>query len=259
VVQLQTLKYRSFDLPASLSPTDVQVEVHASALNFKDLMLALGMLDNPMGFDQQTLKYRENSVNLGLEFSGIVKNVGTAASKRFNIGDQVFGFANHCFASQVITHEHFLVKKPLHLSHTDAVSLPIVFATVYAGLIVKAQLKPGETVLIHSAAGGIGQAAIQLCQHVGARIICTVGSREKREFLEKTYGCTQFANSHSTKEWHADVLKLTDGQGVDVVLNSLKGDAIQAGLQCLKIGGRFIEIGKVDILNHSQLDMNFLA
>ncbi|CAF0807397.1 unnamed protein product [Adineta steineri] len=258
VGQLQTLKYRLFDLPSSLSPNDVQVEVYASSLNFKDLMLALGMLENPMGFDRQTLKYRENSINLGLELSGIVTNVGLNASKNFKIGDEVFGFANHCFASQVVTHGDFLVKKPSHLSHTDAVSLPIVFATVYAGLIAKAQVKAGETVLIHSAAGGIGQAAIQLCQHIGAHVICTVGSAEKRQFLEQTYGCKLFANSHSTDEWKSEVMKLTNGEGVDIVLNSLKGDAIQAGLQCLKIGGRFIEIGKVDILNHSQLDMNLL-
>jgi NADPH:quinone reductase-like Zn-dependent oxidoreductase/short-subunit dehydrogenase/acyl carrier protein len=255
--QLQTLKYRSFH-STSLSPNDVQVEVHASALNFKDLMLALGMLENPMGFDSETLKYRESSVNLGLEFSGIVTGVGLTASQTFQIGDQVFGFANHCFSSQIITHQDFVVKKPSHLSHTDAVSLPIVFATVYAGLIVKAQVKPGEIVLIHSAAGGIGQAAIQLCRYIGANVICTVGSNDKREFLKKTYGCSQFANSHSTEEWKSDVLKLTNGQGVDIVLNSLKGDAIKAGLECLKTGGRFIEIGKVDILNHSKLDMNLL-
>lgn len=257
--QLQTLKYRSFHSPSSsLSSNDIQVEVHASALNFKDLMLALGMLENPMGLDKETLKYGENSVNLGLEFSGVIIGLGSAASEKFQIGDSVFGFANHCFSSQIITHQDFVVKKPSHLSHTDVVSLPIVFATVYAGLIVKAQLKRDETVLIHSAAGGIGQAAIQLCQYIGAHVICTVGSNEKREFLNKTYGCTQFANSHSTEEWKLDVLKLTNGQGVDIVLNSLKGDAIQAGLECLKTGGRFIEIGKVDILNHSKLNMNLL-
>lgn len=256
--QLQTLKYRSFPSSPSLAADDVQVEVHASALNFKDLMLALGMLENPMGFDSETLKYQHGSVNLGLEFSGIVIGLGSSASETFQIGDQVFGFANHCFSSHVTTHRHFVVKTPAHLSHTDAVSLPIVFATVYAALIAKAQLKSGETVLIHSAAGGIGQAAIQLSKFVGAHVICTVGSDEKREFLKKTYGCTQFANSHSTGEWKADVMKLTDGRGVDIVLNSLKGDAIPAGLECLRTGGRFIEIGKIDILNHSKLDMNLL-
>ncbi|UJR29474.1 hypothetical protein I4U23_010686 [Adineta vaga] len=254
--QLQTLKYRSFNSSSSLAPTDVQVEVHASALNFKDLMLALGMLENPMDFDKETLKYRENLVNLGLEFSGIVTDVGLTSSKTFQVGDLVFGFANHCFSSQIVTHQDFVVKKPSHLSHIDVVSLPIVFATVYAGLIDKAQLKRGEIVLIHSAAGGIGQAAIQLAHYIGASVICTVGSNEKREFLRNTYGCAQFANSHSTEEWKSDVMKLTDGRGVDVVLNSLKGDAIQAGLECLRGGGRFIEIGKVDILNHSKLDMN---
>jgi NADPH:quinone reductase-like Zn-dependent oxidoreductase/short-subunit dehydrogenase/acyl carrier protein len=256
--QLQTLKYRSFNCSSLLSANDVQVEVYASALNFKDLMLALGMLENPMGFDNETLKYQESSVNLGLEFSGVITGLGLKASQTFQIGDLVFGFANHCFSSQIITHQHFVVKKPSHLSHIDAVSLPIVFATVYAGLIVKAQLKQGEIVLIHSAAGGIGQAAIQLCQYFGAEVICTVGSNEKREFLNKSYGCNQFANSHSTEEWKSDVMKLTNGEGVDIVLNSLKGDAIKAGLECLKTGGRFIEIGKVDILNHSKLDMNLL-
>jgi NADPH:quinone reductase-like Zn-dependent oxidoreductase/SAM-dependent methyltransferase/acyl carrier protein len=256
VGELGTLRYRRFTPPA-LGPNDVLVRVHAAALNFKDLMLALGMLTNPMGLDAESLAFNPPSAQMGLEFSGVVVAVGSAVAD-LSVGCSVFGLGANCFASHVVTAQHLVAKKPEHLTHTAAVSMPIVFTTVYSGLIDKARISAGETVLVHSAAGGIGQAAIQLCQHVGAKVIATVGSEAKRDYLKCVYGVNTFADSHSNQAWKQDVATLTGGRGVDVVLNSLKGDAIPLGLQSLNVGGRFVEIGKVDILANSPLSMGLL-
>ena len=244
--------------PSSLppSPTDVVVRVHASALNFKDVMLALGMLHNPLGLDRLSLQF-DPPTALGIEFSGVVEAVGTDV-QGLAAGDEVFGIGKQCLANVVRTHFHLVARKPARLSHREAASMPIVFATAYAGLMEKARVVAGERVLVHSAAGGIGQAAIQLCRAAGAEVICTVGSSQKRDYLRQRYGVTDFADSHSNQSWHDDVKRLTDGQGVDVVINSLRGDAIPLGLSLLTVGGRFVEIGKVDILANSPLPMHAL-
>ena len=274
VGQLSSLKYHIAHTPASLSsnssatlvpsfspllppsPTDVIVRVHASALNFKDLMLALGMLHNPLGLDRLSLQF-DPPTALGIEFSGVVEAVG-ADVRGVAVGHEVFGIGKQCLGNIVRTHFHLVARKPARLSHREAASMPIVFATAYAGLIDKARVSAGERVLVHSAAGGIGQAAIQLCCVAGAEVICTVGSSQKRDYLRQRYGVTDFADSHSNASWHNDVKRATSGRGVDVVINSLKGDAIPLGLSLLTVGGRFVEIGKVDILANASLPMHAL-
>ena len=261
VGQLSTLRYRLAPVAVGgewpvAGACEVVVEVWASALNFKDLMLALGMLTNPMGVDRQHLAF-DPPTALGIEFSGVVRAVG-AAVHAWAPGDEVFGVGKHCLGNVVVTHQHFVAAKPQGLSHTQAASLPIVFATAYAGLVEKARVARGERVLVHSAAGGIGQAAIQLCRDAGAEVIASVGSGVKRRFLAERYGVAQFADSHSNAAWKEDVLAYTGGAGVDVCLNSLKGEAIPFGLDCLAVGGRFVEIGKVDILANSPLPMRAL-
>ena len=264
VGQLSSLRYHLTPTPSTSpsalaltpAPEEVVVRVHASALNFKDLMLALGMLTNPMGVDRQQLQF-DPPTAVGIEFSGVVQAVGAKVSA-VRVGDAVFGIGKHCLANVVVTHEHFVALKPKHLTHEEAASMPIVFTTAYAGLIDKARVQPGERVLVHSAAGGIGQAAIQLCKDAGAEVICTVGSATKRQFLTQRYGVTAFADSHSNASWHDEVLALTEGVGVDVVLNSLKGEAIPLGLSLLTVGGRFVEIGKVDMLANAPLPMRLL-
>jgi len=258
--QISSLRYHA--LPCSNGKIldhgeyEIVMEVKASALNFKDLMLALGMLDNPMGLDAQALRFHPPTA-MGLEASGVVIAVGAKVTK-FTVGDEVFGICDHSLASQAVTHEDFIAKKPAHLTHVEAASLPIVFCTSYSGLIDKARIAKGETVLVHSAAGGIGQSSIQLCKSVGADVIATVGNPAKREYLSQRYGVTKFADSHSNAAWKRDVMTLTNNQGVDAVINSLKGEAITYGLDCLRVGGRFVEIGKVDILANNPLPMGAL-
>ena len=260
VGQISSLRYHSILTSngrlLDYGADDVVIEVKAAALNFKDLMLALGMLNNPMGLDKQALRFNPPTA-MGLECSGVILAAGGNV-KRFAVGDEVFGICDHSLASQVVTHQNFIAKKPSHMTHVEAASLPIVFCTSYSGLIDKARIQPGEVVLVHSAAGGIGQSSIQLCKSVGAEVIATVGNVKKRQYLTERYGVTKFADSHSNAAWKADVMSLTKGEGVDACINSLKGEAIQFGLDCLKVGGRFVEIGKVDILANNPLPMGAL-
>jgi NADPH:quinone reductase-like Zn-dependent oxidoreductase/SAM-dependent methyltransferase/acyl carrier protein/short-subunit dehydrogenase len=250
--QLSTLFWAETRIPTSgLAPNDVVVDVHAAAMNFKDLMIALGMITVPT-------KNKRFVINLGLEFSGKVVAVGSSVS-HVAVGQEVFGVGSNCFGSRVLTSGDLVVAKPKHLTHVEAASLPIVFATCYSALMAKARIEKDEVVLVHSAAGGIGQAAIQLCKKTGSEVIATVSSEEKRQFLREKYGVCKFTDSRDVGIWSSEVSTMTASRGgVDVVLNSLKGKAIPAGLQCLSLGGRFVEIGKVDILRNSKIGMGHL-
>jgi NADPH:quinone reductase-like Zn-dependent oxidoreductase len=161
------------------------------------------------------------------DYSHVIVVMMTFATFQFKVGDEVFGVGNHCFATRVYTTTDFVVKKPAHLSHIEAASIPICFATSYAALVAKARIGKGETALIHAGAGGIGQTSIQLCKHFGADVITTVSSEEKRQFLQSKYGITKFSDSRDNATWGRDVQTLTSGKGVDVVVNSLKGKAIE--------------------------------
>jgi acyl transferase domain-containing protein/NADPH:quinone reductase-like Zn-dependent oxidoreductase/SAM-dependent methyltransferase/NAD(P)-dependent dehydrogenase (short-subunit alcohol dehydrogenase family)/acyl carrier protein len=253
--QLNTLHYTEVTQPtltasaaAQLGEGEILVDVRAAALNFKDLMLALGMITVPS--KNGGLK----PIELGLEFSGEVVAVGSGV-RSFKCGDEVFGIGTNCLANRLRVPQDLVFHKPPHLSHAEAASIPIAFTTSYAALIMKAKLQPGESVLIHSGAGGIGQASIQLAKHVGAEIIATVGSDDKRQYLREKYGVTKFSSSHQNDVWYREVKTLTDGRGVDVVLNSLKGKAIEYGILSLTLGGRFVEIGKVDILENTTVGL----
>ncbi|XP_035669035.1 highly reducing polyketide synthase 40-like [Branchiostoma floridae] len=225
----------------SLSDNEVKVKVHAAGLNFKDVMMALGLLE---GLKLQT--------QFGLECSGTVVEVGNDV-KRIKVGDEVIAFGDHCFASHVTCDEHFVMAKPSHISWADAAGFSMVYITAYYALIERARLQEGQTLLIHSACGGVGQAAIQVAGMVGARVFCTAGSEEKRNYLRQM-GMTHVSDSRSTQFYH-DVMKWTDGEGVDVVLSSLYGDLQTAAMKSLKAGGTFCEIGKRSILEGVGMDM----
>eukprot|EP01122_Echinamoeba_exundans_P006243 TRINITY_DN1719_c0_g3_i2.p1 TRINITY_DN1719_c0_g3~~TRINITY_DN1719_c0_g3_i2.p1 ORF type:complete len:2443 (-),score=702.65 TRINITY_DN1719_c0_g3_i2:40-7368(-) len=250
--QLSTLFWAETRIPTTgLASNDVVVDVHAAAMNFKDLMIALGMITVPT-------KNKRSIINLGLEFSGKVVAVGASVS-HVAVGQEVFGVGSNCFGTRVLTSGDLVVAKPAHLTHVEAASLPIVFATCYSALMAKARIEKDELVLVHSAAGGIGQAAIQLCKKTGSDVIATVSSEEKRQFLREKYGVTKFTDSRDVNIWSSEVATMAASRGgVDVVLNSLKGKAIPAGLECLALGGRFVEIGKVDILRNSKIGMGHL-
>jgi len=223
-------------------PGEVEIRVYATGLNFRDVMKAMGIYPA-----------EENErLWLGDECAGRIVAIGEGVAG-FKIGDEVIAVAPGCFSAFITTSATLVVPKPAHLSFEEAATIPIVFLTVYYALHTRAQLRRGERILIHAAAGGVGLAAVQFAQHVGAEIFATAGSPEKREFL-RSLGVKHVMDSRSLA-FADEVLALTEGKGVDVVLNSLAGDAIPKSLSVLDAYGRFLEIGKRDIYQNSKLNL----
>ncbi len=210
----------------------------AAGLNFRDVMLSLGMLP-PM-----TIPGAAGKTILGFECAGVVVECG-AGVEDVRPGDEVMAVAIGAFASQVVTRAELVARKPGHLTFEEAATIPLVFITAHYGLTHLARLAAGERVLIHAATGGVGLAAIQLARRAGARIFATAGNPEKRAYL-KSIGIDHVMDSRSLA-FADEVLADTHGEGVDVVLNSLAGEAITKGLSVLRPCGRFLELGKRDI------------
>ena len=173
---------------------------------------------------------------------------------RFRPGDEVLAFGVSGLGSHLTTPEVMACHKPEHLSFEQAATIPIVFLTAEYALRHIGRIRPGERVLIHAAAGGVGLAALQIARLAGAEVFATAGSREKREFL-RTLGIAHVMDSRAL-DFAAQVREATGGEGVDIVLNSLAGPAIATGLSCLREYGRFLEIGKRDIFGHTRVDLH---
>src|SRR5262249_35108595 len=139
----------------------------------------------------------------------------------------------------------------------QAAGIPLVYVTAWYSLCHLARMSPGETVLIHSAAGGVGGAAIQLAHRVGATVIATAGTEERRAYLREQ-GVQHVFDSRSL-ECFNQIMEVTGNRGVDIVLNSLTGRFITQSLKCLAPFGRFIEIGKADVYRNSKLNMQRLG
>ncbi len=223
-------------------PSEIEVEIAAAGVNFRDVMKSLGIY--PANRDEDFL--------LGDEFAGRVVAVGEGVSD-WKPGDEVMAIAPGCFASRVRIPARAASRKPPGLDFASAATVPVAFLTAWYGLRTLGRLRAGETVLIHAAAGGVGLAAIQVARLVGANVIATAGSPEKRAFL-RALGVEHVLDSRGTT-FGDEARALTGGRGVDVVLNSLAGEAIARGLACLAPHGRFIEIGKRDIYANSALGL----
>ncbi len=243
--QLRNLHWQAAD-PAPLAEDEVEIEVHATGLNFRDLMYALGLLSD------EAVENGFAGPSLGLEFAGTVLHAGSKA-KGFSSGDKVVGFGPSSFSNRVVTKTSAISHIPPSMSFEAASTIPSVFFTVYYALHYLARLKEGEKVLIHGAAGGIGIAAIQLARSLGAEIYATAGSEEKRDFL-RLLGVEHIYDSRSLS-FADEILEQTGGQGIDVVLNSLAGEAINRNFQILKPFGRFLELGKRDFYENTKIGL----
>ncbi|MEP5152676.1 type I polyketide synthase [Planktotalea sp.] len=233
---LADLKPETFEIPTP-GPTDVLVETHASSLDFRDVLMALGM-------------YPGAVAPLGGECAGKIVAVGDEVAN-FNIGDNVVCVSHGALSSHVIAPAALTVPKPAALTAQEASAVPIVFLTVHYAFKHCAKLTAGQRVLIHSAAGGVGQAAVQLALKQGAEVFATAGSSRKRQFL-RDQGVQHVFDSRSD-QFREDVLNATNGEGVDVVLNSLGGDLIPASFDTLREGGVFLEIGKGGIWSDAEV------
>ena len=231
---------------AALADEAVEVEVKATGLNFRDVMYLMGLLPD------EAVETGFAGASLGLEFAGIVSRVGPRV-RDFRPGDKVMGFGSTCFASHVVTRANAVAPMPEEWSFEAAATVPTVFFTVYYALNHLAELQAGERVLIHGGAGGVGIAAIQLAKHLGAEVFATAGSDEKRDFV-RLLGADHVFDSRSLA-FADDILAATAGEGVDVVLNSLAGEAIRRSLAVLKPFGRFLELGKRDFFENTPIGL----
>ena len=240
--QLNGLEMRTYE-PAGLGPGDVEVEVAAAGLNFRDLMVTLDLL--PISSYERSLLGRE----VGMEASGTVRRIG-ANVRHCRVGDEVVLIKGGCIANRIIANEHAVFLKPAHLSMVQAAAVSSVYLTSYYALGFLAHLRKGQRVLVHSAMGGVGQAAIAIANYLGAEIYATAGNKNKRDRL-LALGVSDTFDSR-TYEWYDELMEVTEGEGVDVVLNSLAGRHIDLCLQALRPGGWHCEIGKIDIFaDHS--------
>lgn len=228
-----------------LDDLDVEIEVKSSALNFRDVMLSMGLLNDPF---------------LGFEVGGIVKSVG---SKVTNIksGDRVAACASGAHATLVRTREFICAKISDDMSYETAAAVSVVHTTTYHALVNLGRLREGQSVLIHAAAGGVGQAAVQLANHLGLVVYATVGSMEKRKLLVEKYRVNpeHIFNSRDTSFVHG-IKRVTNKRGVDCILNSLSGELLRQSWYCLATFGIFIELGLRDVVSNTRLDMKpFMA
>lgn len=243
--QLRNLEWQTVQAPA-LEADQVEVRTMAAGLNFRDVMYLMGLLPD------EAVENGFAGASLGLEFSGVVTQVG-AAVKHVSVGQPVMGFGSSCFASHVVTRADAIAPMPEGWDFEAAATVPTVFFTVYYALTYLAHLQPGEKVLIHGAAGGVGIAAIQLARHLGAEIYATAGTDEKRVFAS-LLGADRVFDSRSLS-FAQDVMDATGGAGVDVVLNSLAGEAMRRSLDVLSPFGRFLELGKRDFFENTPIGL----
>lgn len=221
---------------------EVEIEIDAAALNFADVMRAMGFF----------LADGERSVALGSECAGVVSRVGPGVSA-VQVGQRVVAIGAHCFASHACVDAALVAPQPDTLSAAQAAALPIASMTAWYALKEVASLRAGQRVLIHSATGGTGLAAVQLALSLGAEVIATAGSEAKRQLLRELGVRHVFDSRNATFE--RATLDATGGRGVDVVLNSLAGAAIEQNLRVLAADGWFLELGKRDIYEDGRLPM----
>lgn len=229
------------EMTTDLHPNDIQIEVKATGMNFKDVMIVLGQV--PFNHD------------IGVECSGIVSAVGSEVS-HFSVGDRVCAMTEGGYANQVRLNSLWATKISPAIDFVDSASIVVVFCTAYHAIFDIGRLSEGESILIHAAAGGVGQAAIMLAQMIKAEVFVTIGSTEKKDFLMNTYGIPEdHIFSSRDISFQQELMDITGQRGVDVVLNSTTGDILQQSWQCLAPFGRFLEIGQRDMVQDTYISM----
>ena len=217
--------------PVSADPGQVVMDVSAAGCNFFDILITQG-------------KYQvrpELPFSPGAEVAGTVRGVGEGV-ERFSVGDRVSGFLEYGgFASIVAAPQERVFPMPPQMTFEEAAALGIVYQTSYVGLVRRANLREGETLLVHAAAGGVGLAAVQIGVALGARVIGTAGTPDKLD-LVKQHGADAVIN-YREDDWVARVKELTDGRGADVIYDPVGGDTFDLSTKCIAFEGRILVIG----------------
>ncbi|KAJ4302832.1 hypothetical protein N0V90_001723 [Kalmusia sp. IMI 367209] len=236
---LDTMEFREVIEPELLGPDEVVIEVKALGVNFKDCLTMLG---------------RVNSDIMGSECSGVILHAGSNTD--FFVGDRVVAGALDSYRTILRTGKEMVVKLPDEMSFVEAASFPTAFCTALYSLIYVARLQKDESVLIHAASGGTGQAAVQIALRAGAEVFATVGSLPKKTLLIEQYGIAEDHIFYSRDSSFADgVMRLTKGHGINVVLNSVSGKLLESTWNVVAPFGRFVEIGRKDVDTRGHLSM----
>lgn len=239
---LDSLHYVELETDTEIGPDAVEIQLHAAAVNFKDVAVAMGIVP-------------EDGHLLGVEGAGVIVRKGENVQDR-HVGQRVVVFEKGTFANRIIASARRTYPIPASMSFEEATTLPAVYLTSVYGLHRLANIKAGQTVLIHCASGGVGIAAIQLCQHRGCDIFATAGTEEKRRFLVETFGIRRdHVFSSRTAEFATGIMAATNSRGVDVILNSLAGELLNESWRIIADGGTMVELGKKDILAKNNLPM----
>ncbi|KAI0509538.1 hypothetical protein F5B22DRAFT_658101 [Xylaria bambusicola] len=226
-----------------IGPQEVEIKAKAWPISFRDVFIALGRL---------------GTEGLGFECAGTVTRAG--ADTDFQPGERVCMVVPGCMRTYPRAHARSVFRIPDTMSFDDVVAALNPGMTAYQALVNTARIKRSDKVLIHSAAGSTGQMAIWLAKQVGAEIFATVGHEQKKQLLMNTFAIPDNHIFYSRDtSFAAGIMRVTNGYGVDVVLNSLSGDKLQATWSCIAPYGRFIEIGKMDIKNNASLPMAYFA
>ncbi|MGW5639849.1 beta-ketoacyl synthase N-terminal-like domain-containing protein, partial [Streptomyces sp. NPDC003832] len=215
---------------ADLAPGEIRIGVRATGVNFRDVLIGLGMVPG------QTV--------MGSECAGVVLEVG-ADVIRFAPGDRVVGLVDGGFGPLAVADARMLAPVPEGWSYEQAASVPVAYLTAYYGLVDLARIQEGDTVLVHAGAGGVGMAAIQLARHFGARVLATASPGKWDALRGLGLSDAEIASSRDL-DFRERFLTVTGGAGVDIVLNSLAREYVDASLDLLPRGGRFLEMGKTD-------------
>lgn len=245
---LDDLRWKSVPRAAP-SFGEVEIAIAATGLNYRDVMWSMGLLP------EEAVEHGFAGPTIGIECAGTVTRVGPGVTTLVT-GDRVLAFGPALFASHQVVRADRAAPIPDGMSLEEATTLPVAFFTAWYALDALAGLRAGEWVLIHGGAGGVGLAAIQIAKRKGAKIIATAGSAIKRAVL-RAEGVSHVLDSRSLI-FAEEVRSLTGGRGVDVVLNSLAGEAMERGLACLAPFGRFLELGKQDFYSNTGIGLRAL-
>lgn len=222
----------------------VEIEVKATGFNFKDVMMAMGQIEVE---------------TLGLECSGTITKIGSSV-RSHTIGDKVACFAFGAFSNFVRSEAIAVQSLPPDMSFETASALPVTYCTAYYAVYHASRICKGETVLIHAASGGLGQATIELCQLIGAEIFATVGTIEKKKLLMEHYGISEdHIFSSRDAKFAKGIMNMTGNKGVDVIMNSVAGDMLRITWECIAPFGRFVELGARDYTINTRLEMRKFA
>ncbi|WVT73731.1 type I polyketide synthase [Sinorhizobium chiapasense] len=243
--QVGSIVWEESDIPAA-GPGEVVVAVAATGLNFRDVMWAMGLLP------EEALEDGFAGATIGMELSGHVVAVGAGVDD-LAVGDAVMAIASSAFSTHAVVSRAGVARLPQSVSPVAAATVPVAFLTAYYAMVELGRIQPDETILIHGAAGGVGLAALQVAKLKGAKVIATAGTREKRRFLSML-GADHVFDSRSLG-FVNDVRAVTNGEGVDLVLNSLFAEAMEQSLALVKPFGRFLELGKRDYYADSKIGL----